>query len=159
MPPSSPSPSVPPECSVFQKDVGAWDVALSIRMGPGDPQESQGVALGRLVSGGRWLVVEFRNETTGFEGHGVYGWDAVKQRYVGNWVDDMRPFMAIGEGTWDEGTRTMTWLTDVPGPDGNPMRLRETMQAVSDDEKSYRVFVPGPAGDFEMMTAKYTRKR
>jgi hypothetical protein len=101
--------------------------------------------------------VDFRNETTGFEGHGVYGWDAARGAYVGTWVDDMRPFMALGEGQWDESSRTMTWHTDCPSPQGT-MRLRETMQALDAATQVMRVFVPTPAGEHEMLTATY-RKR
>lgn len=144
--------------AVFAKDVGTFDVSLEVRPGPGEPQLSKGVATGRLISGGTWLVVDFKNETTGFEGHGVYGWDAAKGCYVGNWVDDMRPFMAIAEGTWDPATRTMTWLTDCPSPHG-PMRLRETMQSVDDSTQIMRVFIPSPSGDFEMITATYRRRK
>ena len=79
---------------------------------------------------------------------------------MGSWVDDMRPFMAIAEGEWDASTRTMTWWTDCPGPGGQPMRLRETMQVMGADRQDYRVFVPTPdGGEFEMMTARYERRR
>ena len=78
-------------------------------------------------------------------------------RSVGTWVDDMRPFMVIGEGTWDEASRTMSWITECPSPHG-PMRLRETMKALDDRTQVMRVFIPSPAGEFEMITATYRRR-
>jgi hypothetical protein len=149
------------EHEVFVEDVGTWDAELEIRPAPGaDPQRSKGTSVARLRSGGKWLVIDFKNDTTGFEGHGVYGWDVVKQTYVGTWVDDMRPFIAVSTGTWDPATRTMTHWTEAPGPGGKPIRWRETTEKVSADRQIYRVFMPTPdGGEFEMMTAVYTRRR
>ena len=149
-----------PEHAVFRKDVGTWDVTLEITAMPGTaPQESSGVATCRLASGGRWLIVDFRNETSGFEGHGVYGFDRARGCYVGSWVDDMRPFMSVSKGTWDEGARTMTWMTDCPGPGGDHVTLRETMQLVDPDTQVFRSFfeIPG-VGEHEVITATYRRR-
>jgi hypothetical protein len=51
------------------------------------PQSSRGVIVNRLVCGGLWLVSEFHNETTGFDGHGIFGYDVQKKKYVGTWID------------------------------------------------------------------------
>jgi hypothetical protein len=140
------------EQDVFRKDVGTWDAELEIRPEPGQPpQRSQGVSVGRLIAGGRWLVVDFKNQTTGFEGHGVYGWDAAKKKYVGTWVDDMRASLTVLEGDWDPAQRTMTFHAE---------RWREVTTTVDDDTQIYRLFFPGPDGkDFEMMTVTYRRRR
>ena len=56
------------------KDVGEWNAGTPQ---PGAaPQSSKGRLSGRLISGGRWLVTDFKNHTTGFEGHGIYGYNA-----------------------------------------------------------------------------------
>src|SRR5580692_10622765 len=83
--PSFTPPAPGPEHRVFEKDVGTWDADVEVRM-PGAPlQTSRGVAVNRLVCGGLWLVGDFRNETSGFEGHGVYGYDPQTKKYVGTW--------------------------------------------------------------------------
>jgi len=158
--PSSQEPQAGAESAVFQKDVGTWDAHVVVRPGPGQAEQvSRGVRVNRLVAGGRWLVSEFRNETTGFEGHGVYGWDAVKKKYVGTWVDDMRSFLAISEGTWDEKTRTMTYWNELTRPDGNVMRWREETETRDADTQVFRSLFAGPDGaEFEAMTVTYTRR-
>jgi Protein of unknown function (DUF1579) len=154
-------PQAGPEHAVFQKDVGTWEAQVEVRPGPGaPPQRSQGTMVARLVSGGRWLVTEYKNEESGFEGHGLYGWDSAKQKYTGTWVDNMRTTLVLGEGTWDAAARTMTFQYEMNRPDGGLMRWREVTETRGADTQVFRSIISLPDGtDFEMMTATYTRRR
>jgi hypothetical protein len=147
-----------PEHRVFEKDVGTWDAEIVMRF-PGAPahQTSKGVSVNRLVAGGLWLVCDFKNETTGFEGHGVYGYDTLQKKYVASWVDPMRSFLAPMEGTWDAGKRTMTFYVDYPGARG-PVRWRETTESVDERTQIFRTFMPGADGETEVMTVTYRRR-
>ena len=163
--PSAPTYTPPPfapgeEHHVFQKDVGVWDAEVEVRPEPGaPPQRSRGESRNAFTCGGRWLLVEFRNET-GFEGRGLYGWDSARRSYVGTWVDSMRGFLAVSEGSWDASARTMTFWTEVQRPDGTPVRWRDVTQTVDADTQVYRSLVPGPDGaEFEMMRVTYRRRR
>jgi hypothetical protein len=143
---------------IFEKDVGTWAAVVEIRVSPGaPPQRSKATAVSRRACGGKWLITDFRNET-GFEGHGVYGWDAANGKYTGVWVDSMRSFIAVSEGTYDPETRTMTFVTEAVIK-GNPTRWRETTETLDRQTQIYRSFMPGPDGkEFEMMTVTYTRR-
>jgi hypothetical protein len=144
--------------TLFQKDLGTWDADIVVRPQPGaEPQLSKGVSVNRLV-GGKWLVADFKNETTGFEGHGVYGWDAYKKKYVGTWVDPMRSGMVIAEGTWDSAAKTMTYWGEIIVNE-RTIRWREVTEKVDDQTQIFRSFMPIPGGDeFEMMTVTYRRR-
>lgn len=148
-----------PEFELLKKDVGEWDAAITVTPSPGAaPQDSTGRLIGRLICGGRWLVTDFKNHTTGFEGHGIYGYNAAAKRYVGTWVDDMRTNLYVGEGTWDAASRTMTYLWSASLPNGQTVAWKETSHAVSDREQIFRVLFPGAnGGEFEMMRAVYRR--
>lgn len=152
-------PGLAPELELLKKDVGEWDATITITPGPGAaPQASTGRLVGRLISGGRWLVTDFKNHTTGFEGHGIYGYNPASKRYVGTWVDDMRSSLHVGEGQWDPATKTMTYRWSATMPGGQPMTWRETTEVVSEDERVFRILFPAPDGsDFEMMRAVYRR--
>lgn len=152
-------PTLSPEFALLQKDVGEWDAALTITPGPGAPtQASVGRLVGRLIAGGRWLITDFKNHTTGFEGHGIYGFNPASRRYVGTWVDDMRTNLHVGEGEWDAASRTMTFVWKATMPNGQPMAWKETSHLVSDTEQLFRVLFPLPdGGEFEMMHAIYRR--
>lgn len=152
-------PTVGPELALLQKDVGEWDGVLTITPGPGAaPQESKGRMSGKLISGGRWLVLDFKNHTTGFEGHGIYGYSAAAKRYVGTWVDDMRSTLNVAEGDWDPATRTLTYQWSFTMPNGSKMAWTESSEKVSDTEQIFRVLFPQPDGSaFEMMRAVYRK--
>jgi hypothetical protein len=125
------------EHEVFRKDVGTWDAEVEIHPGPGaPPQRSRGVAVNKLV-GGVWLVIDFENDG-GFQGHGVYGWDPAKKKYVGTWVDSMRTFLAPMEGTWDAATQTMTFVGEGTMQDGRTLRWRETTTVTGPTPRSSR---------------------
>lgn len=144
--------------NVFEADVGTWDAEVIVRPVPGAPeQRSHGLAVQKLV-GGKWLVTDFKNETSGFEGHGIYGWDATRKRYVGTWVDPMRSFLSVMEGDWDEGARTMTFHAEAQTPDGKKLSWREVTERVDDKTRLYRQFWAFPGGEHEMMTVTYRRR-
>ena len=155
-----PAPPLAPELKVFEKDVGTWDADVEVRPMPGAPLiPSRGLMVNRLIGGGRWLVSDFTNETSGFQGHGVYGYDPAKKKYTGVWVDNARTFLAVAEGTWDAATHTMTFDTEIALPDRR-MRWRETTQSKDADTQVFRSLMPTPeGGEFEMMTVTYRRRR
>lgn len=88
-----------PEFERLKKDVGEWDATITVTPSPGaTPQESTGRLVGRLISGGRWLITDFKNHTTGFEGHGIYGYNVASKRYVGTWVDAQKASLSMAPG-------------------------------------------------------------
>jgi len=143
---------------ILELDVGTWDAEVIVRPGPGSPeQRSTGVSVQRLI-GGRWLVADFKNETSGFEGHGIYGWDATRKAFVGTWVDPMRTFLTVMEGAWDAETKTMTYHAEARLPDGRTLTWRETT-AKDGDTQVFRQMWAVPGGEHEMMTVTYRRRR
>jgi len=140
------SPPLPKECAVFEKDVGTWDAVIRVFGTPGEiVNETRGVAMNRLIASGRWLVMNFRADS-GFEGHGIYGFDPARGKYVGTWVDTMRTSLAQLEGTWDPEKRTMTFLGEMKTPDGRTVRWREETQHTDDRTQVYRSIVLLPDG-------------
>ena len=148
-----------PEIALLARDAGTWDAEVTIRPAPGAPPIiSRGVSRNRMVCGGRWLVIDFSNET-GFEGHGVYGWDPQRRSYVSTWVDSMRSFLVVAVGHHDAERRTTTYHTEATTPDGRTLRWREETRAVDDDTREFRQLFPGPDGDVETMSVIYRRRR
>jgi hypothetical protein len=144
--------------AVYQKDVGTWDAVVEVLAAPGaSPQKTTGVAHNRMECGGRWLVMDFKAES-GFSGHGVYGYDPARKRYVGLWVDNMRDFASVGEGTWDAAARTMEFRHEAT-VHGRPMRWREVTRPDGEDGQVMTSFFPGPDGrELEMVRITYRRR-
>jgi Protein of unknown function (DUF1579) len=140
---------------VFAKDVGTWDAEVEVRPPGIDVQRSKGVMTARRL--GNWLVTDFKNES-GFEGHGVYGWDASRKRYVGVWVDSMRTTLAPMEGEWDAANKRMTMRGQMKLADGNVMAWREITETVDPDTQTFRSILLGPNGEHEMMKVTYRRR-
>ena len=145
-----------PEVEILAADVGLWRAAVEVRPGPGaSVQASEGTMTNRMC--GPWLVSDFKNETSGFEGHGIYGWDSVEERYVGTWVDPMRRGLVVMRGKWDEKARTMTYVGEMTRPDGLSMRWREVTERPENGVRVFRSFVPSSEGEFEVMTVRYQK--
>lgn len=142
--------------AVFQKDLGVWEAEIEIRPTPGaEPFRQKGSTTNRII-GGRWLIVDHRAET-GYEGHGVYGWDPATGKYTGVWVDSMQSAIARSEGTWDAATRTMTFITETTHQ-GRPVRYREVIRTLEDGTQVYSNLVPAPDGsEFEMIRSTYRK--
>jgi hypothetical protein len=143
--------------AVFDKDIGEWDVDIAVTPpGAPGPNRSKGRASNRLV-GGRWLVCDYRSDS-GFEGHGVYGFDPSLGRYVGTWVDGMQSAFARSVGTWDAESRTMTYETETTHQ-GRPFRYRETTTTLPDGSLEYRNLVPMPDGSEHVLIHSIYRRR
>ena len=144
--------------AIFAKDEGIWDAEMEIRPAPGaEPFRQKGVSTNKRIAGGRWLVVDFKAET-GFEGHGIYGWDASTEKYTGVWVDSMQTAISRAEGSWDPATKTMTFHVEVMHA-GQKVRYREETKTLPDGSLVYRNLVPTPdGGEFEMIRATYRRR-
>lgn len=149
--------TTPPQVEILAEDAGVWRASVEVRPAPGAPvQNSEGTMVARMC--GPWLVNDFKNETSGFEGHGIYGWDSVTEKYVGTWVDPMRRGLIVMEGRWDQAARTMSFVGEMKRPDGSHMRWREVTERPAADERVFRSYVAGPDGEeFEVMTVRYRR--
>ncbi len=144
--------------AVFARDEGVWDADTEVRPGPGAaPVRSKGISTNRRIGGGRWLVVDYHSDS-GFEGHGIYGWDASTEKYTGVWVDSMQAAISRAEGAWDPATGTMTFHVEVTHG-GHVVRYREVTQTLPDGSRVYRNLVPAPdGGEFEMIRTTYRRR-
>ena len=144
--------------AVFAKDEGVWDAETEVHPAPGAaPVRSRGVFTNKRIGGGRWLIVDYRADS-GFEGHGIYGWDASSERYIGVWVDSMQTAISRAEGTWDPATKTMTYHVEVSHGD-QKVRYREETRTQPDGSHVYRNLVPTPdGGEFEMIRTTYRRR-
>ena len=136
---------VPEACRVFERWVGAWVVELDVLRHDAEPVRVRGTSVSRLIGHGRWLVTEYSTADRDFEGHGVMGFDPAKDRYVYTWVDTLRPFLAVGEGTWD-ASRTLMQITTTASYDGRPMHWREENEWLGDDARAFRSIMIAPDG-------------
>jgi hypothetical protein len=164
-----PVPKPTAEHKILAADEGTWDATVkSFMAGPdAEPSVSKGVEVNTVMPGGLWLLSKFTGEFGGmsFEGRGQFGYDPVKKKYIGTWIDSMSPSLSVLEGNYDVKTKTMTYKGDGVGPDGKTKYTQKMVTTTKDD--GTRVFTlymtmdsgGGPAGEVKFMEITYTKKK
>jgi hypothetical protein len=144
--------------------VGTWDTKITLWMVPGaDPMSSSGVSEARWVLGGRYLQQEFKGDFEGmpFEGMGYTGYDNVRKRYWGSWIDNMSTAMMTSTGSIAEDGKSWSFSGTMPDPmSGADTPVDEKITIVTEDHHTMEMWTPGPDGKkFKSMEIVYTRKK
>jgi hypothetical protein len=146
-------PPPPPEIELLKKDVGEWEVDIKVWSAPGaDPAVSKGKETTRMF-GDYWTITNFEGKMMGmdFQGHGTYGYDVKKGKYIGTWIDSLGPYMMHTEGDYDKQTETLTVVGDSPGPDGVTI-FTYTMSTCYKDGRVMTMYMqPKGSGDDQKM--------
>jgi hypothetical protein len=94
------------------RDEGVWDAEVSMWVSPdSEPLKSKAVERNKML-GEMWLMGEFEGEFAGqpFQGRSATGYDPIKKKYVGGWLDTVSPFMWMMEGDYDVESHTLTMM-------------------------------------------------
>lgn len=153
-----------PEHKWLEKLAGTWTVKVKSWMAPGQPPtESDGAAEARMMLGGRYLHEQFKSSFMGqpFEGAGVTGYDNLKKKFVGNWMDTMSTAIMATEGTVDAAGKVMTSWGMVDDPvTGRPQKMKGVLTLVDPDHHTYEMWSTGPDGkEWKSLELAYTRKK
>lgn len=118
---AEPAPASAPELDVLALEAGVWDAVIEFPPAkPGEkPTRATGVQTNTFVTGKRWIRNDFEVDAK-YGGHGTWGYDPRKQRYVGIWVDSNTDYIRLDEGVWDAASKTMTWTAELRQPEPHP---------------------------------------
>lgn len=144
--------------------VGTWDVAITMWEKQGAPPSNfKGSSEQRLVLGGRWVEQRFRGEVMGmpFEGLGYFGYDNVRGRFLGTWMDSMSTSMMTMEGEPQKEKGVFRSAGSMADPlSGRQLRLEDETRVVSPDRLESTMWLEGKDGKmFKHMEFVYTRKK
>lgn len=105
--------------------VGDWEVATTMFVGP-EPTKGKAKASHTWALGNRYVTEHFQGELMGmpFEGMGVSGYDNIKKKFVGGWVDSMSTGLFTHEGTYDPAKKEFTFIGEFPSPMGTMIKSR-----------------------------------
>src|SRR5262245_16333106 len=84
---AQPAPPKPgPEHEILKKMEGDWDLVMKFEGG-----EAKGTVKYKMELGGLWLAGALESELFGtkFQGKSLDGYDPMKKKFVGVWVDSM----------------------------------------------------------------------
>jgi hypothetical protein len=84
--------------AVMKLEEGVWDAAIEFPAAkPGDsPTRASGVQTNTFVTGNGWIRNDFSVDAK-YGGHGTWGYDPKKGRYVGIWVDSNQDYIRLDE--------------------------------------------------------------
>jgi uncharacterized protein DUF1579 len=144
-----------PEHEALKKMAGTWDATVEM-LHPGATPE-KGTETNKLLGDGLWVVSDFKSMMgqQPFEGHGVWGYDPAKKKYVGTWVDSMTSALTTSEGTYDPATKTETSWMDTVGHDGKPTKMKATTEWKDDDTRVFTMYM----GEAPSMRITYKRRK
>lgn len=154
--------SAPTPAEVLAMEEGIWDAAIEFPPeAPGKmPTRATGVQTNTFVTGGRWIKNDFAVDAR-YGGHGAWGYDPVKGKYVGIWVDSNQDYIRADEGTYDAASRTMTWWSELRQPAPyKPAKYRMTEQFRGDTRVLTMTAIGAKTGkEVPLGTITFTRRR
>ncbi len=140
----------------LQWEVGSWSSDITMYTAPDQPPARfRGRQVDRMSGCGLWLVTDLTmvagdDDTPAppYEAHGVLGWDPVKEKLVGIWVDSARTWLATAEGTVDESGNVLTLrIQDRHPQSGEPMVTIFQTTRVDADTRQLDVFIEIPSAE------------
>jgi hypothetical protein len=152
-----PSAKPTPELQRLKQLEGTWDA--TVKMGEG---ESKGTMVYKMDVGGLWLVSNFKANLGGqpFQGKGMDGYDPMKKKYVGVWVDSMSPTLMIFEGNFDQTGKVFTQFGEGPGMDGRMTKFKSVTKREGPDTMVFTMSSPDQNGKEQtMLTITYKRQK
>jgi len=148
--------------AVMKLEEGVWDAAIEFPPAkPGDaPIRASGVQTNTFVTGNGWIRNDFAVDAK-YGGHGTWGYDPKKGRYVGIWVDSNQDYIRLDEGTFDADTQTMTWTSELRQPDPYPPAKYRMIEVFKGDTRVLTMTAIGPKSGKEVPlgTIVFTRRR
>jgi hypothetical protein len=150
---------------------GNWTYTIKFWMNPdpnAKPQESKGTAVRKSMMDGRYSTLDVtgkmempgpdgqKKEMT-FKGHGIDGYDNVKKKFVGSWVDNMGTGIMFSEGTYDPATKTFTYTSEVEAIPGMKQQIREVIKVTDNNHHTFEWYENRGGQEVKTMEINYTR--
>jgi hypothetical protein len=152
-----------PEHKVLDPLVGTWQAKVKFWLDPdAKPMEAEGTMNRKWIMNGLWLEEKFEGKFFGmdFTGLGLTGYDPVKKKYTGTWIDSMTPMLTTTEGTYDAKAKTLTVTFEEVDLKGNKAKGRDTIRVVDDDHQVQEMYRTKEGGkEMKVMEINYSRAK
>jgi len=149
---------------MLAKYAGVWNIENTMWMTPDNPPTtSKGVCTTSMSLGGRYQQSDFKAEMMGqpFEGQGMIAYDNAKKAFINTWIDNMGTGVMVLQGSWDPGTRTISFKGTMVDPmTGNDTPVRELYTFTDDDHYTMAMFSNSPQGkEYKNMEIHFSRNK
>jgi len=152
---------------------GTWDYTVKMWM-DGDtskkPQESKGTAVRKSIMDGRFVQMDVtgkmqmpgadgKPKEMTFKGHGMEGYDNVKKKFVGTWMDNMGTAIMMSEGTYDPATKSFTYTSEMEPLPGMKVPVREVLKLTDNNHMTFEWYENQGGQEKKTMEINYTKKK
>jgi hypothetical protein len=150
---------------------GSWNYTVTMWMSPGaPPTKSTGTAIRKSIMNGRF----FQMDVTGtmkmpgedgkmknfeFKGHGVEGYDNVKKKFVGTWMDNMGTGIMMSEGDYDPASKAFTYTSEMEPMPGMKTKVKEVLKFTDKNHMTFEWYEDRNGQEVKTMQIDYTRKK
>ena len=132
-------PPLSKEHEILKKDVGTWTGTMRIYQGDSEPIALPIKETSKIFGGGLWVITDF--DAGPFQGHGQFGYDAAKKKYIGTWIDNTNPFMSVMEGDFDEEKQEMVMrFNGIDPATGNAEQMKSVSTMDGDDKRKFLMY-------------------
>jgi hypothetical protein len=152
---------------------GTWDCNIKMWM-DGDtskkPEVSKSTAVRKSIMDGRYVVMDVtgkmempgpdgtKKEIT-FKGQGTEGYDNVKKKFVGTWMDNMGTGIMMSEGDYDPATKIFTYTGEIEPMPGMKQKIREVVKLTDKDHMDFEWYEDRGGKEMKTMEINYTKKK
>ena len=150
---------------------GTWSYTVKMWMDPsGKPTESTGTATRKAIMDGRYVSGEYHGKfkmpgpdgkmtDMNFIGMSMDGYDNTKKKFVSGWIDNMGTGIMVTEGTYDAGTKSITYTGEFEMMPGMKSKVREVIKLTDKDHMSMEYYEDRGQGEAKTMEINYTKKK
>jgi hypothetical protein len=152
---------------------GTWNCNVKMWM-DGDtskkPDVSKSTAVRKSIMDGRYVIMDVtgkmempgpdgkKKEIT-FKGQGTEGYDNVKKKFVGTWMDNMGTGIMMSEGDYDPATKTFTYTGEMEIMPGMKQKIREVVKITDKDHMDFEYYEDRGGKEVKTMEINYTKKK
>ena len=150
---------------------GSWNYTVTMWMAPNaPPTKSTGTAVRKSIMGGRYVMMDVTGKMKmpgpdgklkdfTFQGHGMEGYDNVKKKFVGSWLDNMGTGIMLSEGDYDPTTKAFTFMSDMEPMPGMKTKVREVLKVADKNHMVFEWYENRGGQEAKTMEIDYTRKK
>ena len=147
---------------------GSWSTSVKM-MEPGkEPTVSNGNVTYKSIMNGRYFVgdhtgsmkmpgADGKMKDFTFKGMSTDGYDNVKKKFVGSWVDNMGTGIMFSEGTYDPATKTFTYTSEFEAVPGMKQQIREVIKVTDNNHHTLEWYENRGGQEVKTMEINYTR--
>ena len=134
------------EHAFLAKSNGTWKAETTMWMSPdAPPMKSTAKVTNKMIMGGRYQQTTFTGDMMGekFEGTSTTGYDNARKVWTSSWIDNMSTGIMNMDGTWDEGSKTVTYTGQMICPaNGKMCEMKQVVKTVDDNTQIMEMYGP-----------------